>query len=475
MKLRFFVFASAIILPYFIQAKVFINEIAWMGSLPKGEETSAQAANNEWIELYNDGEKSIDLTGWTLAAEDGTPTIILEKVIQADSYFLLERTDDDSVSGIEADKIYAGALGNSGEILFLKDSNNIVIDKISSPDEWLWGNNTTKETMQRVGDNWVTANPTPKAANKGVVQNVQTADNKSNSGEDELPIIPNSQATSPIVIPNIKPYAGEDKTAVVGSPVEFRGFALGLNNEPIDKARFWWNFGDGKTKEGRAVSHIFQIPGKYTVGLHVSEEHFASSDYLSVEVIPNKIYIKNVIVGEGGFIQLVNPDSSIIDIGGWIIEDFRKESFTIPAKTIIGAKSEIAFANDTTRLFKNRIEYPIIIRYSNLREAFQYSSSDETIKKIASEKIEPIQKTDQILPNINIYAEDYFPENKMQEGSEIEKHDSVNTEISQNLKKEDLAQVLNEDSFDLDLFFWVAFAVSIVSGIGYFVIKNFYF
>jgi len=70
---------------------VVISEIAWMGT--------TTSEHNEWIELYNNTDGPIDLTGWTLAAADGTPNILLSgPPIPAGGYFLLERTDDDSTA-----------------------------------------------------------------------------------------------------------------------------------------------------------------------------------------------------------------------------------------------------------------------------------------------------------------------------------------------------------------------------------------
>jgi 5-methylthioadenosine/S-adenosylhomocysteine deaminase len=119
--------------------QVAINEIAWMGTLT--------SANDEWIELHNNTTSAISLSGWTLMAADGTPSIILSGTIPAGGYLLLERTDDNTVPGITADQIYTGALGNAGEILSLRDSVNALQDRV---DAWYAGNSSTRETMQRV-------------------------------------------------------------------------------------------------------------------------------------------------------------------------------------------------------------------------------------------------------------------------------------------------------------------------------------
>jgi hypothetical protein len=123
------------------QPPLIINEIAWMGD--------TASANHEWIELYNPGSQSVDLSGWRLAATDGSPSINLSGLIVSHGFFLLERTDDNSASGVSADQIYTGALGNSGEHLILYDSVGKTQNEIDCASGWVAGDNTTKQTMQR--------------------------------------------------------------------------------------------------------------------------------------------------------------------------------------------------------------------------------------------------------------------------------------------------------------------------------------
>ena len=153
---------------------VVINELAWMG-------TSTSTAN-EWIELYNTTGSSISLSGWTLASSDGTPSISLTGSIGAYGYYLCERTDDNSVPGITADKIYTGAMGDGGELMTLKDGSNNTIDTANQAGAWFAGSTTGRSSMSRIdvnisgttSSNWFTAttsygsgigNGTPKAAN----------------------------------------------------------------------------------------------------------------------------------------------------------------------------------------------------------------------------------------------------------------------------------------------------------------------
>jgi len=123
------------------QMSVVINEIAWMGT--------ADSSNNEWIELKNNTANSIDLDGWTIKAGDDTPTIGLTGIINENNFYLLERTNDNTLPGVVANQIYTGALGNNGEHLYLYDKLGVLVDEIDCSLGWFAGSNTTKQTMER--------------------------------------------------------------------------------------------------------------------------------------------------------------------------------------------------------------------------------------------------------------------------------------------------------------------------------------
>jgi len=150
--------------------------------------------------------------------------------------------------------------------------------------------------------------------------------------------------------PAIQAFAGEDRVVLAGVEEDFIGAAIGLVREPITNARFWWNFGDGQTFEGRSVGHTWREPGIYTVALAVSSGEYAASDYAAVRVIPNQIAISGVTAGEGGAVRITNPAPAAADIGGWILEDDGGRKFFLPVRTLIGAESEVAFANRVTGL-----------------------------------------------------------------------------------------------------------------------------
>jgi len=162
-------------------------------------------------------------------------------------------------------------------------------------------------------------------------------------------------------VPTIQAFAGEDRIVLAGVEGNFIGEAIGLVREPITGARFWWNFGDGETAEGKSIGHTYREPGIYTIVLSVSSGEYAASDYAVARVIPNKIAIAQVTAGEGGAIRIVNPASVGADIGGWMLEDDQDKKFFFPVHTVIGAQSEAAFANRVTGLssgVKVTLRYP---------------------------------------------------------------------------------------------------------------------
>lgn len=147
---------------------VVINEIAWMGT--------ENSANDEWIEIYNNSSLNQNLDGWQLITEDKTLVVNLEGNLEKGDFFIIERTDDQTLPGIKADLIYKGSLNNKGESLRLISKDGELIDEVNCSSGWFAGENDTKRTMERKGplvsgndsQNWQTSQSsggTPKVKN----------------------------------------------------------------------------------------------------------------------------------------------------------------------------------------------------------------------------------------------------------------------------------------------------------------------
>ena len=127
----------------FEEGAVWINEIAWAGT--------HASSSDEWIELFNPGTERVALDDWTLS-DAGDLHVVLRGSIEAGGFYLLERTDDSTVSDLAADLIYSGGLSNDGEALALLDPSGRVIDEANpSARHWPAGDADRHASMERRG------------------------------------------------------------------------------------------------------------------------------------------------------------------------------------------------------------------------------------------------------------------------------------------------------------------------------------
>jgi hypothetical protein len=122
---------------------------------------TSEDSNNEWIELKNTTENPINLEGYKLLIND--KEINLTGTI--DSFFILERSDDNSLPLIKANQIYTGSIKNTGSLLQIT-KDNIIIDEANFSNGWSCGNNNTKQTCERIDNIWQTSiNSSPNKEN----------------------------------------------------------------------------------------------------------------------------------------------------------------------------------------------------------------------------------------------------------------------------------------------------------------------
>ncbi len=186
---------------------VVINEVAWAGT--------AAGTTDEWIELKNNTVVTIDLSGWTLRAVDGTPNIALTGAIAPGGYFLLERTADSVITDVAADQIYAGALVNTGEILTLTDSLSTVIDTANgNGGAWPAGSGSPNYYSMERADSLAPDTDLNWASNDGMTRNGLDASNNPING---TPKQPNSA----------KPFVPTTPGSILISAVHFNAYDNG--------------------------------------------------------------------------------------------------------------------------------------------------------------------------------------------------------------------------------------------------------
>ncbi len=140
-----------------------INEIAWMGTVA--------SANDEWFEIKNNTNHTIDLTQWELNAKDGAPHVVLTGTIAPRTYIIFERKDDTVVADIEAHATTTGALNNGGDQLTLM-RNSVIFDQ-TPEGSWAEGFNSTssRKTMERYSSREPGTDPENWGTNLGYIKN----------------------------------------------------------------------------------------------------------------------------------------------------------------------------------------------------------------------------------------------------------------------------------------------------------------
>lgn len=342
MKKKFALIIMLIILPsmLFVQkawADVIFSEIAWMG----GPNSSA----DEWIEIYNNGTETINLDGYVIESESKKLSIKLSGNILAKAYYLIERTDDNSVPSIVADLVstFGTGLSNSGDNLYLKNTEGQAVNSLMFASGWPAGDNTTKQTMQYVGTNWITAESTPKKqpANNnsdGPGDNKNTVDSTpkttvTSGGGTYIP--PKNQSRFLVSVTG-------DQLAQVPIEIEIdhRDDMGNKNNYGLYKV----NFGDGVEqvfKLDEKITHTYQYLGYYRVTVRFTESIWSiipkKQTYIDIEIKEPLIYIDT---SRAPILIIKNKSNKDLDLNNFVLIVGSK-SFNPPVGSILFSNKDL--------------------------------------------------------------------------------------------------------------------------------------
>lgn len=371
------------ITPLFAFASVSITEIMYD---PKDADTG-----REWVEVLNVGS-DVDILAWKFS-EGGTNHSLAvtqgSSVLKNGDYAIIADNtqkffvDFPEYSGILFDSSFS--LKNTSEQILLKDKSLNVIDSVTYDSSW--GGAGDGNSLQKTADGkFAGFLPTPGA---GVTQGISaTSLTESSSTSTSTPPLSESSASSSAwpTEAQIFANAGTDRGIIVGANSVFEGKALGFQKQPIDNARFIWNFGDGTTKEGKSVMHVYKYPGEYIVILDVSSGYFSASDRVMIRAEKSKIIISSLGDGDGknNFIELSNPSNYDADISGWILRG-GTTTFILPAHTYIGGNKKLIFASDTTKIVPQKGERVELLYPNGIFATFyQPSESPKALNQVVS-------------------------------------------------------------------------------------------
>lgn len=312
---------------------------------------------SEWIEFYNPGPETADLSKITIEDATGKPKKLSGK-IKPKTYFVIENPP----IKLNNDKDTIIIKNSKGEIL-----DQVTYDKIRAPPK--------DKSLGLLHKEWkVFSHPTKGSKNKII-----------NAKPEAV----------------IKIQKGEITKTV---PLKINLDGRDSSDPDKDDLTFFWDFGDKTTeKKANPKSHTFSEPGKYTISLTVTDiwgekdTAFLEINTLSKKTksyengdLSDQIQITEIMPNPKGsdeneWIEIYNASDKTIDLGNWRLDDSENGSKPYIFGNIkIGpheflvierAQSKIALNNDKDEVrlfdFKNNLIDKVF--YEKSKEGFSYT------------------------------------------------------------------------------------------------------
>ncbi|MFA4833968.1 MAG: lamin tail domain-containing protein [Patescibacteria group bacterium] len=316
----------------------------------------------EFIELYNKGDKEVNLLGWGLGDDSKTKFKFKDKVfIKGREYLAILRSES---------KI---ALNNGGDsvklFLPLKDEPYKEVKYKAAEEGWGYNYATSSES-------WLWSEIiTPGEAN--IIKTVN----------------------HPPVISFSCP-----KEIVVGQPILFD--SSDTIDEDGDKLKFSWDFGDGINLTLASPEHTYLKVGDYVVKLAVSDGENEASKEEIVKVFssagitgdisgPASVIINEILPdpegadAEGEWIELKNTGSGKVNLLNWQLDDgeagsspykISSDLWLEPGNFYLAERSESGLAlnnsNESVRLFNNSGKLADEISYEKSYSGESYAQAE---------------------------------------------------------------------------------------------------
>lgn len=278
--------------------KIIITEIMY--------DLSGSDTGREWIEVFNKGDKSADLSSLKLFENDTNHSLRAvngDTNLPAGGYAVVA---DNADKFLEDWPDYNGALfdsafslKNDGETVSIKSGDD-KLDEVGYFSDW--GAAGNGNSLQLINGEWKESAPTPGSENKISAAAI-------------------NQAPSAF-------FVSEPAIAYIGEEIAFdASFSTDSDGQIV---LFEWNFGDGSQEGGAAnfINHLFSTGGNFEVVLNITDDTGATSTFSENILIKSKqsnhVVISEIQVGtdngvEDEFIELYNPTDEEVDLTGWEI------------------------------------------------------------------------------------------------------------------------------------------------------------
>ena len=396
-------------------ANILFSEIAWMGSV--------NSSADEWIEIYNNSESQISIDGYTIESQSKKLLINLSGTIGSKEYFIIERTDDASEPTVKADLIssFGTGLNNSGDTIYLKNEAGQNIDSLLFISGWPAGDNTTKQTMQKLNSSWVTMDKSPKSAPINGTSFVESKKEAEVKVEEEVkdniksPTVSSGGAKSEpkIILSRFSVSLVGDQLANV--PVELLIDNREENGLPVYPGGVYKiNFGDGfeeKYKVGDRVFHAYEYPGIYRITVRYFTNEWS--------VLPGKQFNLNISVTEptlvldtsrAPIIIVKNKTEKDIDLGQFYLLSGSGKKFIFPKDSIVFAGKDLWLSPNITKFTNQETEdLKILSENSNTVIGQTFIASSANNVSSSSLSVKNTNNTSSKKSKVNLQEENIEP------------------------------------------------------------------
>jgi len=391
-KKLFLVLFSVIFFSSFhlVFASLSINEIMYDLS---GSD-SIGGKSREWIEVFNSGNDiAIDASKWRIYDGSANRTINgeVDFSIPAGSYVIFVGDKDtflvDHVgfSGLIYDTGMT-SLNNTGATLKILDQDGNTVDSVTYTSGG--GGAGDGNSLQKIGGNWISAVSTLGVINETITLPIVSTTNDNNNNSN-TPVSGGSGVRVVIDESKIQTQIVGKTFGFVGVPFSLQAETLGHQSEKMFYGKYFWNFGDGDSKQiklpdSQPVFHTYFYPGEYTISLDYYTSFYSdipdASDQIVVKVVEANVSISKVGDGQDFFVELTNNTDYNVDLSNWILASVER-SFIIPRNTILGPKKSLIISGRVSTLtFEDKNTLKLLTPQREV--AFDYISANVSTRTI---------------------------------------------------------------------------------------------
>ncbi len=341
------------------QASLMINEV--MYDLPGAD--NANNKSREWIEVYNpDGsDVLIDASKWRIYDGSANRTINdqVDFSIPTGAYVILAGDKDTFLTDYPnfGEVVYdtgITSLNNTGANLKILDQDGNTVDSVIYSSSQ--GGTGDGNSLQKKGGTWTGVAPTPGATNEPAVASSSISITSSNGNPSTQTAVTPETKSKIAEEPKIKTQISAKNIVFVDIPLSFQATVFGYSKEKLFYGKYFWNFGDGDSKEMPVVdnqqfTHTYFYPGDYVVALEYYINSYSNipdaSDKIIIKVVSADIAISAVGNEKDFFVELTNNTNYDADISYWILKSGAK-NFTFPKNTIVSSQKKMTLSSNLT-------------------------------------------------------------------------------------------------------------------------------